>query len=351
MKLISYPEIFSHVHTMGKILGMWPFKRVKGRLHFTKLRIAQSFVSSAESFVLTVHFYMHFSSDLMEEFSRARTIQFLIVFRSVSNVLVMVLLMVTNYVYSEQTSLAIVKMQEVDQAMVTSGQKDFLVRVNWKNRKSGNVMLGINLAFNIVCGVLKAITKSHNRVIYFLIATYPRIIISNFNTYFFMLTLMVEDRFRLINSMVLQSLDESIKVRKYPTDSNFSKNVTDLMWWHKNLVDITRKLNEIYNLNVLLCITIDFILLVGDLYITMHALFFDLVYQHCKTVLSLSVNCVFYIVELFYFSKRASDVCNEVTILEVNLWSQSSFQANRTHTLLSGIHIDVDKEEERNTVI
>jgi hypothetical protein len=314
MKLLTYQEIFCYVHTTSKILGTYGFKRINGILHLSKWRLVQSAISILLCIALTTYYFKNSRYELMNEFARVKIINFLLVFRAVANVTVLVIVTALCYVFAKKSTAAIIELHKVDQTLLKLGQREQLARANWKTRKSAMfLVLVVNIAFNMTEGVLKALTKSDKQVVYFIVVTYPRIALSNFNTLFFLMTLMLEERFRIINGLILKRKIESVGVGRYSKQANFCEAIDELVFIHKNLVRVTKEINQIFYVNALFFIAADFILLVGDLYIIMYALFSGFFQKHFRTIISLVKNCTSYVTDLFYFAKRSSDLCHEVS--------------------------------------
>jgi hypothetical protein len=246
----------------------------------------------------------------MNEFARVKIINFLLVFRAVANVTVLAILTALTYIYAQKTTAAVIELYKVDQTLLKLGQREQLARANWRTRNSEIfLVLVVNIALNLIEGVLKALTKMDKQIVYFIVVTYPRIALTNFNTSFFIMMLMVEERFRIINGLILKRRNGA---GRYSKEANFCEAIDELVFIHKSLVRISKGINQIFYVTALFFITADFILLVGDLYIIMYALFSGFFQKHVRTIISLVKNCTSYVTDLFYFAKRSSDLCHEV---------------------------------------
>jgi hypothetical protein len=311
MKLLTYQEIFRYVHITSKILGTYGFKRVNGILQFSKWRLVQSTISVSLCIALTTYYFTNARYELMNEFARVKIINFLLVFRAVANVTVLAILTALTYVYAQKTTAAVIELYKVDQTLLKLGQREQLARANWRTRNSAIfLVLVVNIALNLIEGVLKALTKMDKQIVYFIVVTYPRIALTNFNTSFFIMILMVEERFRIINGLILKRRNGA---GRYSKETNFCEAIDELVFIHKSLVRISKGINQIFYVTALFFITADFILLVGDLYIIMYALFSGFFHKHVRTIISLVKNCTSYVTDLFYFAKRSSDLCHEVS--------------------------------------
>jgi hypothetical protein len=314
MKLLTYQEIFSCVHTTSQILGTYGFKRINGILHLSKWRLVQSAISISLCIALTTYYFTNSRYELMNEFARVKIINFLLIFRAAANVTVLAMLTTLCYVCAKKTTAAMIELHKVDQILLKLGQIEQLARANWRTRNSAIfLVLVVNIALNLTEGVLKALMKSDKQIVYFIVVTYPRIALSNFNTLFFLMTLILEERFRIINGLILKRKNESVGVGRYSKEANFCEAIDELVFVHKSLVRVSKEINQIFYANALFFVTADFILLVGDLYIIMYALFSGFFQKHVRTIISLVKNCTSYVTDLFYFAKRSSDLCHEVS--------------------------------------
>lgn len=193
----------------------------------------------------------------------------------------------------------------------------------------------VNLIFNIFGEVASALVRDTNQILFFFVNVYPRMMIGFMTCTLNSIFLLGQTRFEMINELVSRKIENSRKCVNYPNEANFCNEIQSLVEIHKILVRTCKEINSIFLVQVLVCITMDFVLLIGDLHTSMYIIFFDLFYKHFKIVLDMIKNCVTYVFDLVYLAKRTNDLCNE---------------ANRTKILLLGIDVDIDKESERNVV-
>ncbi|RZC40867.1 7tm 7 domain containing protein, partial [Asbolus verrucosus] len=179
--------------------------------------------------------------------------------------------------------------------------------------------------------IASALVRHSGTLLYLMVNLYPRLIIGVMNITVYIVSMLTEKRFKSINFLFTQKMNESNQLRRYPTESDFSEKIRHLVSLHKILVKISKEINSVFSFQLLLCITMNFILLIGDLYTSMY-----IISSHCRLVFDMLKHCIGYIFDLFYIVKRSADLCEE---------------ANRTKVLLLGIKIDVEKEDERNSVI
>ncbi|XP_044263016.1 putative gustatory receptor 77a [Tribolium madens] len=165
---------------------------------------------------------------------------------------------------------------------------------------------------------------------------YPRMISCNMSVTYFGTTLLLEDRFKVVNNFLFGEKLKSRNFTKYPTDSNFCDKMKLLVNIHKQLIRICKTINSIFSLFFLLWVTVNFLCLVSDLYIVAYFLSTGQFLKYWQGMLRALKNVCIYSIEMFYISRRSSLLC---------------FQGNRTKAILVGFKFDLSNEEERNTIV
>ncbi|KAJ3616279.1 hypothetical protein Zmor_011951, partial [Zophobas morio] len=207
-------------------------------------------------------------------------------------------------------------------------QRDNVVRSNQKIRRlTIATLVLVQVGFNVLGILYSSGTKHDKQIIYFLIMSLPRLVYSNMIIIFCVIVQVLHSRFRIVN--LVQS-----KLR--PKSDDFCSIVDHILSLHKILVRISRTVNSIFSIQLLLWIAGDFILIVGDLYAAMVIVFVRTLLTHFHVFLGLMKNCLLLGLELFYLSKVCRDLC---------------FEANRTKALLLDLKIDVHAEKEREAVV
>ena len=180
------------------------------------------------------------------------------------------------------------------------------------------------LCGGVIPGLLKRNDKASVEEFFgvYVVTVYPRMVISNVNLAFYMTLLVLQARFRIINSNILAKIEDSKRVRKYPTKIDFCESVRHIVDLHKTLVKIGREVNSIFSVHLLVWIAVTFVLLVGDLYVTTYIFFFQLPETHILIIVNLFRNVLMYAFELFILAKYTTDLCEEVRkISEISLFS------------------------------
>ena len=301
------------------------------------LRIIPTIILITANLVLTVLYFKSLNENIAADFDKADTIKFLAVLRDLGSTTIMVFILISSYISSGRMSEELKKLTQIEAELRRFNLENSIKDRNYIVRKYLIVTLIIeNFLFNFLGEIASAFVRESDRLMYLFVNMYPRLIIGLVNCCLYSVLMLIETRFELINELISAKIDKSHRVSKYPNEFDFCDNVYHLVSLHKILVKVSKQANSIFSFHALVCIAINFILLIGDLHTSMYIIFFDLFSKHHRIVLDMIKNCVTYIFELFYLAKRSSDLCNE---------------ANRSKVLLLGIRINIDKENERNAVI
>ncbi|RZB66636.1 7tm 7 domain containing protein, partial [Asbolus verrucosus] len=314
------------LHFMSKILGMAPFESQNGRVTFSKTRSIICLICMTTFTIITIKYFKNFDGTLHREYAKIKTISFLVWLRAFGSIIAMGLILLLKFTAFKKIEDVKKRISQVDIALIAQNREQQISKAGYQNRKFWILLLVvINLCFTIIGQILTVSTKENQRVIYFIIISYPRLVVSTTNIKFYAITIILQERFKIINGILTNKVGQ-----------NFCENITHVISLHKLLVKISIEINSIFSSHLLLWITINFLLLVGDLYICMYTIFFNLFAIHYKTVFSLFKNCIVYSFDLFYFSRRSTKLCEE---------------ANRAKVALLGIKIDINMEDHRNCVI
>ncbi|KAH0814647.1 hypothetical protein GEV33_008146 [Tenebrio molitor] len=333
----AFEKIFKPVYFLGAVLGMSPYNVTDGELVLSKLKATLSMTLVVFNVVLTVLYFQSFADNFDIDFAKADTIKFLTIFRDLGGTTIMAITLMFSYVNSKHMLREVGLIYQVDSELMKLNFENDLEESERKIKKQLAILLVVlNFVFNVVGEVGSAMVRTNHRILYLLVNIYPRLVITLLNLTLYSIFTVIQTRFEMINVAIYQKVVKSNVVRKYPNELDFSDQITQLVSIHKILVTVSRNINSIFSFQILLCITVNFVLLIGDLHTSMYIIFFRIFTKHYKIVLDMIKNCITYGFDLFYLARRTSELCNE---------------ANRTKVVLLGIKIDVDKENERNTVI
>ncbi|RZC38526.1 7tm 7 domain containing protein, partial [Asbolus verrucosus] len=334
---LCFEDIFKPLIILSQILGMAPYAIKNDKIIISKIRLIPSIILITINVALTVIYFKNLNETFDIDFAKAGTIKFLSMFRDLGGTTLMVVNTAFCYYQSSRMLAELEKISHVDKELTELGLGDNIKKANASIKRSLQILLIIvHLVFITLGEIASALVRQHGTLLYLLVNLYPRLMIGGMNITVYIVSMLIEERFKSINFLFTQKMIESNQLRKYPTEFDFSENIRHLVSLHKILVKISKEINSVFSFQLLLCITMNFILLIGDLYTSMYIIFFGLFTKHCRLVFDMVKHCIGYIFDLFYVAKRSSDLCEE---------------ANRTKVLLLGIKIDVEKEDERNSVI
>jgi hypothetical protein len=111
---------------------------------------------------------------------------------------------------------------------------------------------------------------------------------------------MIQHRFKMINEAL-------------SSDHNFL-HIYDIVSLHKSLDQVIMEVGGIFSLQLLVWISVTSVTLVQDSYLTSFTFCKRMVFKHYKIIVRLINNIAMYVFDLFYLSKRVTDLCGEVKL-------------------------------------
>ncbi|CAH1379671.1 unnamed protein product, partial [Tenebrio molitor] len=304
MKPLSILEIFQPLFVFSEMLGSYPFKTHKTNV--TTYRIKQLY--SLTCYFTYVTLVILFLIRCLQKYSDLIVVIILII-KCFGSMVVLLAIIVSSHTSHRKILKMMRSISEIDLELKKRfGQEERIARSRYRHRK-WLIILILNL------------------MEYFATITYPRIVIINVHIMYCTITIMIEERFKIVNEL-FHKLDSRSK--------EFRENVTKLIVIHRVLVKVCQQLNSVYTLQFLLWITQCFILVLNDLYLATYILFFNNYSADFNNTFVYTKNILIYVFDLFYLSKRSATLC---------------FEANRTKRVLLAVRINVNDENERNEVI
>ncbi|EEZ97773.1 gustatory receptor 148 [Tribolium castaneum] len=303
-----YEQIFKPLDTISKIFGTYQ----------SKVRIFQCLISTTGIVLLSLYYFFYKLTEIVS------TAYSLVVLRYFSHLIALVLIVIINLFQFGDVQNVLTNLELVDLELIRLGQNRGLIKINKSHKNWARILTFVfNVGANI-CGLtFSVLLRKHPEIIHLIVLGYPRIVLCNFSTTFFVLSMMIQDRFTIINTVLKKK-------------NNFDSSIiTRLVQAHSNLIKIIDKVNTIFNPVIIFFFAIDFILIVGDLYIISSTILFTITSNN-KFMASLIKNCLFYTTELIYFTIRSAKLCRE---------------ANRTVKILTALPVPFSDEKKRNLII
>ncbi|KAJ3640604.1 hypothetical protein Zmor_027158 [Zophobas morio] len=328
-KILTVDDVLAPVTFARTVLGMAPYHIQNGRLTYHKIRSLICLVTIITITTITAYFLLNLEVFLNTQATIVGTIKAVIIIRRIGSV---VALLVTIGP-SRSNFIKILKIRhdlnQIDERLSKFGCKEEINQSNYIHRKKIIFLLLLS-SMVLVLGevVIMKIFISSFETIQALVFTYPVVVMKTINTSFHGTTLILQARFNCINTLFSTSI---------PLDKNFSKNVQHLTLIHRDLVQTSRRLNRVFNLQLLLWIFLNSVLLIGDLHAATYVVVFRLSGKLYRVLVISVKNCLTYSFDFYYLCKRCKELC---------------YEANRTRILLLGVRLPVNnKEDERDTVI
>jgi gustatory receptor len=324
MNAPTLPEIFTPISVTFKILGINFGKLQNGRIVHPKVGLLQTFTYVTICAICTIWYsdFVRINKNVAISF-----IWFIVFFfRCYMSLLVTTAALIVAFCkYRLDVALLTSKINQLDLCLVELGLKKRMGQVNRQHRHCATALLVvINLVFNILCDAYSILHIPRGKILFCIIILYPRLVASTFNIVFLTFSIIIQERFKMINHVL----------EKYPIDKKYS--LSHLVFLHTNLVKITQKLNSCFGLHLFLWIALCVALIVVE----SHALLYMFLYTRSsindfKLVIISIKNILLYSFDVCYLSKRCSNLCTE---------------ASHFKTIVLSTKINIESEENRNSV-
>ena len=298
-------EIFSPLWRTSAIFGMTSVFIHNKKVVCSKIKLLYSVAYVTVCVIGMLIFFTQMTTSMQPELSKLKSIRLLIALHSIGIFLLMVFIILFVIIKWSRLIDEIRKIRVVDLELYRLDQRDNVVRSNQKIRRlTIATLVLVQVGFNVLGILYSSGTKHDKQIIYFLIMSLPRLVYSNMIIIFCVIVQVLHSRFRIVN--LIQS-------KLKPKSDDFCSTVDHILSLHKILVRISRTVNSIFSIQLLLWIAGDFILIVGDLYAAMVIVFVRTLSTHLHVFLGLMKNCLLLGLELFYLSKVCRDLCLEVS--------------------------------------
>lgn len=310
-------EITIPLHNTCKFLGLATYYIDKtGIPKISIWQITQAATFTLATLILSYFYFQTFFQ--IPEFAKASTIKFLTEFRIFGNIAVMILVFSFSLGNSRKMIGEMQKIVEIDEKLSELGQRNALIRSN-QDTKRGLIafLIILNLIVTVLGELSPVIGAIQNGFMLYFLFVYPRLIICSVNISFYLYMILLEKRFGIINTIMKKLIEDSHKSKKYPNEPDFCTKIRNLVSLHKTLVKISQAVNQLFGVQTLLCITMNFVLLIGDLHTTMFVIFFNLFGKHYELVFGMLKSCAIYLFDLYYLAKRTTDLCRQVSVLNL----------------------------------
>jgi hypothetical protein len=301
MKSLSIPEIFQPMIVLSKILGTHPFYGHKNTVDWSPAKLLFSFTCLLTYVAIAILFFIGFVHDHTD-----KIFIIMMIIKCFGCMTVLLVIMFSNHANFRKILKIIENISRIDRELGDLGQEERIARSTYRHQKWLILLISVNLLYNICSDCLVLITSTNIfKLIQILVTiTYPRIIVHNTNIIYCVFTIIVEERFKIVNEL-LHTLDTRSK--------EFSDKVTKVIFTHGLLVKMCQQLNSVYALQFLFWITQCFILLLNDVHIGIYAFFFAHLSFNFQYIFTDVRNCILNAFDLFYLSKRSAALCFEVT--------------------------------------
>jgi hypothetical protein len=324
----SFAEALLPLRITAIILGIFPFKFENQNVIFTILEFIQSLIYLTIYIACFFYYYINLKSILPGDLTKMHTILYGLRLERIGIIIVMCLTLVTSIVNRKRLLSVYQTISEVDLKLTLLGQKEEVCKSNQQNRRNLIVLVAaVDMFYYIVGTWLMIAANATNLVMEFIAIAFPLLVIANFNLTFYGITIALQDRFQIINSIIF-------KMTKRIKDAPFCKSVEDLIAIHQNLTKSSKDLNSVFSLHMLLWIGITFMASVLTLYVTVWLIVMNLVSKYPFILFNAIKNITINFFDLFCFCHRSRQLCHEVSYLSSVNFTHKIFSGKQNHNLI-----------------
>jgi hypothetical protein len=316
MKPLTVLEIFQPLILALQILGINFAKVDKGKLIYSKLRLTQTFVYFMICAIYTFRYWQSYTIKSVGTVTKALTLA--LICRCFGAILVMVVVLVLAYSGNTlRLHHATQQIFQLDSELSDTGMTEHIYKSNRQHRNIAiRLIFLVNIFSNIIVDILTALFNSHDLIEFFAVLVYPKLVVSIMNCTFMLYTILLQERYRMINEII---------EKLFILQTTSSQKLTRVVHLHKTLTKISQEINSINGFQFLLWITFYFFLILGDL----HALTFTLCFTYRPElffiVFVVAKNVSTYVFELIYVATRCRRLCLEVSWLHLKVITRSYF--------------------------
>lgn len=309
MKPLTLQSIFAPQHYVSKMLGVLPLTTKNDQLVFSKICVSQTLVYLSLYFYVAQSYYRVIFVNYPSDLSHLKTLKVIGLVRYVGYTTVMILTFFSVCFTYKKFVLLIKKVVGMDDELGKLGLEKRVYEIGYRIRKKLYFLIFMVYFLGSIISIALSRTGNIKGLVTLL---YPRLVACNMSVTYYVATFLLEERFKIINNYLFEENLKSLRLLKYPTDIDFGKKVKLLMNLHRNLTRICISINSIFSLYFLFWVAINFICLVGDLYVTAYLFSSGLYIKYWKGLLRAMKNVVVYSSEMFYLSRRSSLLCIQV---------------------------------------
>jgi hypothetical protein len=212
MNAPTLPEIFTPITVTFKILGIHFGKLQNGRIVHPKVGLLQTFTYLTICAICTI-WYSHFVR-INKNFAISFIWCIVFFFRCYMSLLVTTAALIVAFCrFHLDVALLTTKISHLDLCLGELRLNERIGRVKRQLRQCATVLLVvINLIFNIHYDIYIILQIPRGKIFFCIIILYPRLVASSFNIVFLTFSILIQERFKVMNNIV----------EKYPTDMKYS---------------------------------------------------------------------------------------------------------------------------------
>lgn len=306
-------KILKPLYFVNTLLGMAPFTIKGKKIQYSKLRVLQTLIYLTTFLTIAVLFFEKERKAV--DFIRVKTFSFIALLRIIGNITMMLITFFIIYFSIKKLLEETEKLKKLENELKKIDYDNYIEKSDRKICRFFIIFcVSIQVLINICGGLSTVLSRQKND--YFLpiyiITVYPRLAVSHINLTLYVFVMMLESRFKIINKNISRKIQHSNKVVMYPVINGFCQEIDKIVEIHKSLVGVGETINAIFNPHLLVWITITFVILIGDLYIVIHLIFFHVSGISYIFFIHMGKNIIMYIFDFYFLANCITDLCEEV---------------------------------------
>jgi hypothetical protein len=196
MKSLSISEIFRPMIILSTILGTHPFYKHKSTISWSRVKMLFSLTCILIYVATAVLFFIRFLDDTTD-----KIFIIMITIKCFGCMAVLLVIMFSSHANFRKNLKIMKDIAEIDTGLRNFGQEERIARSTYRHRKWLILLIFGNLFYNICSDCLVSLTNRLNLIDILVTITYPRIIVHNTNIIYCVVTMMIEERFKMVNEL------------------------------------------------------------------------------------------------------------------------------------------------------
>lgn len=307
-------QLFIPQCIISKILGILPYTIKNNNPNLSKISLCYSLFCFSLYVILASNYYR--TSSLSDGYQYKTVVVTVFIRNSVYTIIVLLTFISIGSAF-RKIIFGIQTILKNDKKLIELGLGDEI-------KKSDRKVLKKIAFFNCLVflfGTMTSIVVATNGIIHASFPmVYPRLICCNNTLTFFVLAMVLEERYRIINFALVREKVKSRNLSNYPIETHFYNKILTLIEIYKSCFKICKIINTIFSFYFLSFFAIAFFCVVCDSYLSTDFLVSGSFLERWNLALVLVKHLIVYSTEMFLICKRSYQLCYQVSQYFLYIW-------------------------------